>query len=70
MSKWLGCPTVACKNDRCHDGCARLRDLRGAVVDYLSEFDNPVPDGLYRRVLRERMRELSGAPAAPVRSER
>lgn len=34
--------------------------LRRAVVDYLSEVDNPVPDALYRNVLRNRLRELVG----------
>lgn len=37
-------------------------ELKRAVIAYLSEFDNPVPDYNYRRVLRNRMRELAGAP--------
>lgn len=44
------------------DGYERLQK---AVLDYLSEFDNPVPDGMYRRALRNRLREMTGAPAEP-----
>lgn len=39
--------------------------LKQAVLDYISEFDNPVPDPTYRRVLRNRLRELTGAPPEP-----
>lgn len=41
-------------------------DLRKAVLAYLSEYDNPVPDYPYRRVLRNRLRELVGAPSEPA----
>jgi hypothetical protein len=34
-------------------------ELRKAVVEYLSELDNPVPDALLRRSLRERLRKLT-----------
>ena len=37
-------------------------DLRQAVRDYISECDNPVPDYSHRRVLRDHLRELAGAP--------
>lgn len=40
-------------------------DLKNAVLAYLSEYDNPVPDYNYRRTLRNRLRELSGAPDEP-----
>lgn len=40
--------------------------LKKAVLDYLSECDNPVPDYGYRRTLRNRLRELTGAPAEPA----
>lgn len=39
--------------------------LEKAVLAYLSEHDNPVPDYNYRRMLRNRLRELTGAPAEP-----
>lgn len=39
--------------------------LQKAVIEYLSEFDNPVPDASYRRLLRNRLREMTGAPAEP-----
>lgn len=42
---------------------AALTELRAAVTDYLAEFDNPVPDVLYRRQLREKLRDLVLAPA-------
>ena len=41
-------------------------ELEAAVLAYLSECDNPVPDYGYRRTLRNRLRELSGAPAEPA----
>lgn len=40
--------------------------LRQAVLDYISEYDNPVPDALHRRTLRNRLRELVGAPDEPA----
>lgn len=39
--------------------------LKKAILDYLSECDNPVPDYNYRRVLRNRLREMTGAPPEP-----
>lgn len=35
MSKWAGCPIIACKNDLCHDGCQVLKNCSkcGAMVD-------------------------------------
>jgi hypothetical protein len=41
------------------------RELKLAVLKYLSEFDNPVPDYGYRRALRNYLRVLTGAPEAP-----
>lgn len=41
----------------------KTSELERAVLAYLSEFDNPVPDYGYRRTLRNRLRELVGAPA-------
>lgn len=38
------------------------RALRDAILAYLSEFDNPVPDALHRKVLRDHLRKLVGAP--------
>lgn len=53
---------------------AELRDeedlgsrLKKAVLAYLSECDSPVPDYGYRRTLRNRLRELTGAPSEPRR---
>lgn len=40
--------------------------LRAAVLDYLSECDNPVPDAMYRRTLRNNLRRIVGAPAEPA----
>jgi hypothetical protein len=40
--------------------------LKQAVLDYLSECDNPVPDYMYRWNLRNNLRTLTGAPAAPA----
>lgn len=42
-------------------------ELKTAVLEYLSEMDNPAPDYLYRKVLRDRLRKLTGAPADPRR---
>lgn len=39
--------------------------LKQAVLKYLSEFDNPVPDASHRRTLRNHLRELTGAPKEP-----
>lgn len=39
--------------------------LANAILAYLSECDNPVPDYMYRRTLRNHMRELVGAPPEP-----
>lgn len=39
--------------------------LQKAVLAYLSEFDNPVPDYSYRRTLRNQLRQMTGAPAEP-----
>lgn len=39
--------------------------LRQAVLAYLSEHDNPVPDYSYRRTLRNYLRKMVGAPAEP-----
>lgn len=36
--------------------------LRAAVAAYLKETDNPVPDGMYRRVLQDHLRDLLGIP--------
>jgi hypothetical protein len=40
--------------------------LQKAVLEYISEIDNPVPDAGYRRVLRNRLRQMVGAPAEPA----
>lgn len=39
--------------------------LKDAVIAYLSECDNPVPDYVHRRTLRNYLRQLVGAPAEP-----
>lgn len=39
--------------------------LQKAVLAYLSEFDNPVPDYSHRRTLRNQLRQMTGAPAEP-----
>jgi hypothetical protein len=36
----------------------RVNDLETAIREYLSEMDNPVPDGIMRRTLRDRLRQL------------
>lgn len=40
--------------------------LQKAVLAYLSECDNPVPDHNYRRMLRNQLRTMTGAPAEPA----
>jgi hypothetical protein len=40
--------------------------LEKAVLAYLSEVDNPVPDYTYRRMLRNQLRQMTGAPAEPA----
>ncbi len=42
--------------------------LPKAVLAYLSEYDNPVPDAVYRAGLRDHLRTLVGAPPAPRRA--
>lgn len=42
-----------------------LERLKQAVLDYLSEIDNPVPDAGQRRNLRDHLRALTGAPKEP-----
>lgn len=44
--------------------------LHAAVLAYLSEVDNPVPDYSYRRVLRNQLRNMTGAPAEPPPRQR
>lgn len=44
--------------------------LTEAVLAYISECDNPVPDYSHRRTLRNHMRTLVGAPAEPPPRER
>jgi hypothetical protein len=39
MSKWDGCPIIACKNDLCHDGCQVLKNRIVTEFDILC----PVP---------------------------
>lgn len=39
--------------------------LQKAVLAYISEFDNPVPDYGYRRTLRNQLRAMVGAPIEP-----
>lgn len=43
----------------------KTSELEKAVTAYLSEFDNPVPDYGYRRTLRNRLRDMVGAPPEP-----
>jgi hypothetical protein len=47
--------------------CDVLRDLTIAVQDYIAELDNPAPDGGICRILRDKLRNLVGAPAAPIK---
>jgi hypothetical protein len=35
---------------------ARIQELEGAILNYLSEYDNPAPDYAYRHHLRECLR--------------
>jgi hypothetical protein len=44
MSKWIGCQTVSCQNDRCHDGCIRLAALQSLTKDPPSTLDEPDED--------------------------
>ncbi len=44
-----------------------IMELRTAVLAYLNEFDNPVPDTVYRKTLRDKLRKLVGAPAQTSR---
>lgn len=39
--------------------------LQKAVLEYLSEHDNPAPDFMFRRTLRNRLRTMVGAPPEP-----
>lgn len=48
----------------------KTSDLERAVLAYLAELDNPVPDYSHRLTLRNRLRELTGAPAAPPPRQR
>lgn len=41
--------------------------LKEVVLAYLSECDNPVPDAVHRRMLRNWLREMVGAPPEPKR---
>lgn len=45
-----------------------LTQLKQAVLDYLSEFDNPAPDYVHRKTLRDRLRKLTGAPIPAMRA--
>lgn len=42
-----------------------LEKLKKAVLEYISEWDNPVPDYSHRRFLRNQLRDLTGAPKEP-----
>lgn len=44
---------------------SRSTGLQATVLAYLSEIDNPVPDAIMRVNLRNRLRELVGAPPDP-----
>lgn len=44
---------------------SKYETLRQAVLDYLSEIDNPVPDPVHRHTLRNHLRKLTDAPAEP-----
>lgn len=50
--------------------CEYVHQLKLAVLDYLAELDNPVPDYLYRANLANNLRTLVGAPAAPTKPKR
>lgn len=45
---------------------ASYQRLQDAVLAYISECDNPVPDYSYRRVLLNRLRQMTGAPEEPA----
>lgn len=51
------------------DKCISYDTLKQAVLDYLSETDNPVPDYTQRLNLRNYLRLLTGAPPAPKRRD-
>jgi hypothetical protein len=42
-------------------------ELKKAVLDYLAELDNPVPDTIMRQQLRNKLRRLTGAPPRPAK---
>jgi hypothetical protein len=44
--------------------CEAYDKLKGALLDYLSEIDNPVSDYTFRLNLRDYLRKLVGAPPA------
>ncbi len=44
---------------------ARIAELEAAITAYLSEVDNPAADYNYRKVLRDRLRDLVRARPAP-----
>lgn len=46
-------------------GKEAYEQLVKAVLDYLSEIDNPVPDATMRMIRRDRLRALTGAPSDP-----
>jgi hypothetical protein len=49
-------------SDRFHlhkDAADEIERLRAAILDYISEYENPVPDAIYRRILRTRLYELA-----------
>lgn len=43
----------------------RYNELKKWVLEYVSEVDNPVPDYGYRRIIRNHIRGLVGAPDEP-----
>jgi hypothetical protein len=49
-----------------HQAVSELDELKQAVLKYIAECDNPVPDYGYRRTLRNYLRTLTGAPKEPV----
>jgi plasmid stabilization system protein ParE len=44
----------------------KVKALRQAILDYLSECDNPVPDAMFRRTLRNNLRKIAEAPPEPA----
>jgi hypothetical protein len=44
---------------------AQITAYEKAILDYISECDNPVPDYNHRRTLRNHLRVLVGAPSEP-----